>query len=86
MEESFNTTFAIEYWTDGKKDEEAEIFDELEEHEDKVESELTNTGSSKHAILIAQIVGFIVVIIVCFSVGKICRKKRTQIGNQSTSY
>ena len=33
---SFNTTFSLMYWTDGKKNENAKIFSTIDEHKKKV--------------------------------------------------
>ena len=82
--ENFNTTFAIQYWTDGTKDEKAEIFTKIKVHDEKVKAELAEGGdggsfeaSSLPIIPIAAgVCGCVVLIIICCVWRRYKKKKR----------
>jgi len=79
--ESFNTTFVVEYWTDGTKDETAKVFTELKEHAAKVKVDLTEGGASTTdglpIIPIAAGAGCLVVLIICCCIIRKMRKNNT---------
>lgn len=88
--ESFNTTFAIEYWTDGTKDEKAAVFALIAEHDTTVKEDLAKGddanmidifGDSLPIIPIAGgAAGLVVLLIICCCMKK-CKKK-TEVGTQ----
>ena len=80
--ESFNTTFVIEYWTDGVKNAKAKIFTELADHKVKTAALLSTDVPENKGIMaklpiipIAAGAGACVVLCICFCLIKKCRKK-----------
>ena len=75
--DNYNTSFAIEYWTDGVKDETAEIFAKLKEHDAKVIALISGGmdidggfGGGMGVVVISGVVGVIIVIVISFCVIK----------------
>lgn len=91
--ENFNTTFAIEYWTDGTKDEKAEIFTKIKAHDEKVKEDLKEGGdggsfeaNSLPIIPIAAGAGGCIVLIIICCVVKKCRSKNNDVDVQAHIY
>ena len=80
--ESFNTTFAIEYWTDGAKDKTAAVFLEIAAHDEKAKESLlaVDGGGGLPISLIILVAGVLTVIAIFFVV----KKKMAGKGNVDT--
>ena len=77
--DNYNTTFSLEYRTDGIKDESAEIFDKIEEHNEKVQEALDVKGSGMSVgAIIGTIVGSTAGVIIIIVGALYIRKKRNE--------
>jgi len=84
--ESFNTTFVLDYWTDGIKDHKAKVFTELAAHKAKTTEALEEGGPASLPIVpIAAGAGGLVLIIICCCIMKKCKKKN-DVDNQENIY
>jgi hypothetical protein len=87
--ENFNTTWAIEYWTDGAKDEAAPVFAKIKAHDIKVKEELKEGGGAGSfetntlpIVPIAAGAGGCVVLIIACVVWRKCKKKNNDVNTQ----
>lgn len=56
QKDNYNTSFTLEYYTDGTKNDDAPIFDKLEEHQDKISALIAVDGEGLSGGAIAGIV------------------------------
>lgn len=56
QKDNYNTSFTLEYYTDGTKNDDAPIFDRLEEHKDKISALIAVDGEGFSSGAIAGIV------------------------------